>query len=117
MHITASGVSYSLYRFRDILSLMLVCLFRLHVDAIILWSNSKHFLPTSLHVFLSLSDAVSITVAGGSGPIHLSQLRCIGNESKLVNCPPPDIFFSGFTCSHAVDAGVVCNTGECMWLV
>ena len=44
----------------------------------------------------------------GSGPIFMDNVRCTGVESHLSTCP-----FSGFehhtTCTHAQDAGVVCD--------
>lgn len=40
----------------------------------------------------------------GTGQIFLTNLRCIGNETRLVNCST----VAGRTCSHAEDAGVRC---------
>ena len=42
-------------------------------------------------------------------PIHLTQLSCVGNESRLVDCLHPP--FGRHNCIHEEDAGVVC-TGE-----
>ena len=40
----------------------------------------------------------------GTGPVLLNNVRCIGNETRLVDCP----FVIDRTCSHSEDAGVVC---------
>ena len=49
---------------------------------------------------------------GGSGLIHLSSLRCNGDESHLLNCsveePGADVEY----CGHHEDAGVRCPSGE-----
>ena len=43
----------------------------------------------------------------GSGPILLSELSCIGNESNITEC---DHQGAGFhNCSHSEDVGVVCE--------
>ena len=41
----------------------------------------------------------------GSGPILLSDLSCIGNESSITECG----HHSTHNCSHGDDAGVVCQ--------
>ncbi len=48
----------------------------------------------------------------GLGPIYLGQLSCSGTEERLVDC------VSGSTdlCTHANDAGLVCNQSECNML-
>ena len=46
-------------------------------------------------------------LGGGSGPIWMQGVRCVGNESSLGNCA-----FRGLgvhNCSHAQDAGVECH--------
>lgn len=43
----------------------------------------------------------------GSGPIHLDGFTCSGSESRLDQCPNPGIGVND--CSHAEDAGVICN--------
>ena len=53
------------------------------------------------------TGAVAIyTFPGGTGAIHLDDLRCTGSESRLIDCP-----HSGagvHNCSHSEDAGVRC---------
>ncbi|KAK3589457.1 hypothetical protein CHS0354_030578 [Potamilus streckersoni] len=46
----------------------------------------------------------------GSGPIHLDNLECSGNEQSLVNCQylQPGVV----NCEHDEDVGVTCFTGE-----
>ena len=41
----------------------------------------------------------------GSGPILLSDLSCIGNESNIAECG----HHSTHNCSHSEDVGVVCE--------
>ena len=43
----------------------------------------------------------------GTGPIHLDNVRCIGNESRLSQCPHNGI--GRHDCSHHGDAGVMCS--------
>jgi len=42
----------------------------------------------------------------GTGPIHLLNAQCIGNEDSLSNCIPNAINIRN--CSHSEDAGVRC---------
>ena len=46
----------------------------------------------------------------GTGDILLDELNCIGNESRLIDCPHNGVGSSN--CRHSEDAGVVC-TSEC----
>ena len=46
----------------------------------------------------------------GTGDILLDDLRCTGNESRLIDCPHDGIGVSN--CDHQEDVGVVC-AGEC----
>ena len=54
-------------------------------------------------------DAFSFAYFGlGTGPVHVSNIQCIGSEQRLLNCS-----FSGFDntrCSHSYDAGVRCKS-------
>ena len=43
----------------------------------------------------------------GVGPIQLDDARCIGNESRLLDCPHT----TEHNCNHGEDVGVAC-TGE-----
>ena len=45
----------------------------------------------------------------GLGPILLDQVRCIGNETNLFDCPRNPI--GQHDCSHFEDASVTCTTG------
>jgi len=44
----------------------------------------------------------------GSGPVWLNQVGCVGSESKLSHCEHNGAGNVG-SCSHAQDAGVICN--------
>ncbi|XP_065193763.1 sushi, von Willebrand factor type A, EGF and pentraxin domain-containing protein 1-like isoform X4 [Sycon ciliatum] len=49
-----------------------------------------------------------LTYGGGSDPILLDGLGCVGNESSLFQCPSNPV--GDHDCSHAEDAGVECVT-------
>ena len=57
---------------------------------------------------LGLAGGVAtLRVGGGSGPIWMHRVRCLGNETNLDNCE-----FRGWgvhNCSHVEDAGVECH--------
>ena len=42
----------------------------------------------------------------GIGSIHLDEVRCLGTEHRLLDCPHTTLD----DCSHFEDAGVRCNT-------
>ena len=44
----------------------------------------------------------------GSGPIHMDEVRCTGNETSLTDCPHT----INHDCSHAEDAAVRCQTSN-----
>ena len=43
----------------------------------------------------------------GTGPIHLDQVQCYGNESSISDCPQNDIGMHN--CAHNQDAGITCT--------
>jgi hypothetical protein len=43
----------------------------------------------------------------GSGPIFLDEVRCLGFESRLIECPANPV--GNHDCSHMEDAGVQCE--------
>ena len=46
----------------------------------------------------------------GVGPIHLDDTRCVGNETKLIDC----IYNTIHDCFHSNDSGVQCPyNGKC----
>lgn len=48
----------------------------------------------------------------GTDPIVLDDVRCIGTESRLLDCP----FTPTHNCIHVEDAGVECQNGELVQL-
>ena len=44
----------------------------------------------------------------GSGPIWLDDLRCVGTENSLLQCPHDGIGVAAYYCDHYDDAGVRC---------
>ena len=57
----------------------------------------------------------SALFGSGSGPILLSELSCIGNESVIAECGHNDS--GGHNCSHSEDVSVVCEgQSVCGWV-
>ena len=59
-----------------------------------------------------LEGAVALTEARfgqGTGPILLDDVRCVGTESRLANCPANPT--GDHNCGHSEDAGVRCIPG------
>lgn len=58
---------------------------------------------------LGYSGALVANTAGrtipGTGPIHLDDLACTGNEGNIFECTHP----KDHNCDHSEDAGVVCT--------
>ena len=46
----------------------------------------------------------------GSGSIWLDDVRCSGNETRLVDCTANTL--GSHNCVHSKDAGVICTTSE-----
>ena len=44
----------------------------------------------------------------GSGPIHISNVGCVGNESSLTDCS----YATTHLCHHGEDAAVRCQTSK-----
>ena len=49
----------------------------------------------------------------GIGPIWLDDVRCLGTESRLANCPANPI--GNHNCGHSDDAGVRCISGMLLY--
>ena len=51
----------------------------------------------------------------GTGPIYLDDLRCVGLENRIFDCP--GVTIEGGNCGHSSDAGVRCVAGgNILWL-
>ena len=46
----------------------------------------------------------------GTGPIHLDNVNCTGNESSLLECPRNE---QRHDCNHGQDASAVCSGVQC----
>ncbi|XP_015463729.3 neurotrypsin isoform X1 [Astyanax mexicanus] len=58
--------------------------------------------------FVGMSKARSMAYFGeGQGPIHLDNVRCVGTESSLGECPADGP--NTHDCRHSEDAGVICD--------
>ena len=46
----------------------------------------------------------------GTGPIHMDDVKCFGNETTLFDC-----LFNNVTeqCNHGMDVSVICSKPEC----
>ncbi|XP_016396490.1 T-cell differentiation antigen CD6-like [Sinocyclocheilus rhinocerous] len=67
--------------------------------------NSGHVVCTQLRC----GSAIRLDFFGpGTGPIHISQMKCNGSESSLWECSSINTTASNY-CGHKEDAGVVCS--------
>ncbi|XP_066279325.1 uncharacterized protein [Branchiostoma lanceolatum] len=64
---------------------------------------------------LGHSRAIPVTVdfGQGSGPVWLSDVKCTGNESNILDCPQSK--FGDNDCDHLDDVGVVCDGNLADW--
>ena len=44
----------------------------------------------------------------GAGPVHMDNVRCVGDESLLTDC----VHSSQHSCHHSEDASVQCRTSK-----
>ena len=74
-------------------------------------NNYYNYYNTSSSILLLLLGAVSYCCARygrGSGLIHMDDVRCIGNETSLTDCP----HIMNHNCGHSEDASVRCQTSN-----
>lgn len=57
--------------------------------------------------FIGVMATLGAAFGRGTGPILLDFVRCDGTEQSLSSCPHPGAVSS--FCTHARDAGVMCN--------
>ena len=69
---------------------------------------------TAITIYLAGASAITSGFTAGTGRIWLDNVRCAGNESRLIDCPAQ----RQHDCSHFEDAGVTCQTAgiECLSL-
>ncbi len=54
-------------------------------------------------------DGLSVDYSGQvTGDIFLDNLNCVGNETRLIDCPHNGV--GVHNCDHSEDAGVVCQS-------
>ena len=56
--------------------------------------------------FNSKDVSVQSEYGGGSGPIHLDDVRCTGQETSIYECNHGGL--GNHNCDHNEDAGVIC---------
>ena len=67
------------------------------------------FSVVHMFIYYFVADAIARGSAffgqGTAHPILLDDVACVGNESRLLDCP----YTSNHNCGHSEDVGVVCN--------
>lgn len=58
----------------------------------------------------ALAATLYSSYGGGQGKIWLDSLDCVGNESSVEECPHGG--WGNHDCSHAEDAGVICQAND-----
>lgn len=54
-----------------------------------------------------MPDLCAPVVCPGMGPIYMNEVKCLGQEKSIWNCPFKNI--TSEDCKHAEDAAVRCN--------
>lgn len=73
------------------------------------WGTSDSQVACSQLGFINVSSAPSTLNNGENEPIHLSNVRCIGNETSLLSCPQNTIGDIG-ACTHSDDVAIFCGS-------
>ena len=61
-----------------------------------------------MHCLISFAGAVAyFTVTAGTGSILLDNVQCVGNESRILDCPHSGV--GTHNCAHSEDVGVRCQ--------
>ena len=60
--------------------------------------------------YLGATGQRSAIYGQGTGPIQLSQVQCVGNETNISSCPGTTLGTQN--CQHNQDAGVTCIARE-----
>ena len=74
--------------------------------------DQNQYYKVEWHYFLSFIGATRLfgsSVVGGTGQIVLDGVRCIGSESRLIDCPHNGL--GNHNCDHSDDVGVRCAPG------
>ena len=72
------------------------------------WDNTDATVVCRELGFLSGTTALQSHFGSGTSPVWLSQVACLGNESKLSHCMHNGAEIIG-NCTHTQDVGVQCS--------
>ena len=70
-----------------------------------IFTRKNRYVLTFPCVVLDAAVSGSAYFGQGNGSIHLDNVACVGNESRLLDCQ----YTANHNCSHLQDVGVVCN--------
>ena len=62
--------------------------------------------PSAYNIGATAVKAADNFVVGTSGPVHLDDVACSGDEYRLIDCPRG---LQAANCGHEDDAGVICS--------
>ncbi len=83
-----------------------------HTLIVVLLSKKLNFdeqISTASAIFLIISS-YSFSQASLFTPTWLDELRCLGTERRLVDCPANTI--GDEDCTHSEDVALICTTGK-----
>ena len=70
------------------------------------------YTATVCDYFCAGTVALFTGFTNGAGQIWLDDVQCAGTETRLIDCPARPL--GQHNCGHTEDAGVRCQSGQCM---